>query len=125
MALVIDIPLCPMEVPEEKRCVHVSMAGERCPREVSMQERCEVHYQWFVSKLGLMGVPFPEDSMSLQVMLMKALEMVAAQKLEQKRVTAMVEICKMMANNVRWYQHESQEADRVARARGLKAAASE
>lgn len=114
-----------MEVPEEKRCVHVSMAGERCPREVSMQERCEVHYQWFVSKLGLMGVPFPEDSMSLQVMLMKALEMVAAQKLEQKRVTAMVEICKMMANNVRWYQHESQEADRVARARGLKAAASE
>ena len=97
--------------------MHVSMGGERCAREASMQERCEVHYQWFVSKLGLMGIPFPEDSMSLQVMLMKALEMVAAQKLDQKRVVAMVEICKMMANNVRWYQHESLEADRVARGR--------
>jgi hypothetical protein len=95
----------------------MSMAGERCAREANMQERCEVHYQWFASKLGLMGIPFPEDSMSLQVMLMKALEMVAAQRLDQKRVNAMVEICKMMCGNVRWYQHESQEADRVARNR--------
>ena len=112
MAMIVDMPLCPVEVPEEKRCIHMMMSNERCPREAVMQERCDVHYQWHVTGAAAMGVQFPEDSISLQVMLMKAMDMVITNRVDYKRAKALVELCKLMAHNVRAYQYEVQDAEK-------------
>ena len=120
MAAVIDIPMCPMEVPEETRCIHVMMSNERCNREATMQERCDVHYQWHVTQLALMGVQFPEDSISLQVMLMKAMDMVVTNRVDYKKAKALVELCKLMAHNVRAYQYELLDAEKARRSKMLR-----
>lgn len=121
MPAVIDIPLNPIEVPEEKRCIHMLLTNERCPREAVMQERCEPHYLWFTTDAATMGLQFAEDAISLQVMLMKALDMVVTNRVDFKRAKAMVELCKLMAHNVRAYQYELQDAHR-ARSKALKPA---
>jgi hypothetical protein len=124
MAMIVDMPLCPVEVPEEKRCIHMMMSNERCPREAVMQERCDVHYHWHVTDAAAMGVQFPEDSISLQVMLMKAMDMVVTNRVDYKRAKSLVELCKLMAHNVRAYQCEVQDAEKAARKK-LRAVASD
>ena len=122
MSRIIDIPLCPVELPDEKRCVHLLMTGERCTREATYNQLCEIHYQWFASSLGTMGIQFPEDSISLQVMLMKAMELVVTNRIDFKRTKPLVEICKLMAHNVRWYQDEIRDTERRTQLKALKPA---
>ena len=57
---------------------------------------------------------------SLQLMLMKALEMVIGNRVDHKKAKALVEICKMMAHNVRAFQYEWGDAERLCRAKALR-----
>src|SRR5438874_6876349 len=106
MALVVDMPLYPIEVPEENRCVQVTVSGERCAHEAVRNGRCDVHYEWVRCAMSSVGMALPEDSISLQVMLMKAMDMIVTDGVDGKKINAMVELCKLMAQNVRAYQYE-------------------
>jgi hypothetical protein len=106
MALVVDIPLHPIEVPEEKRCMQVMVNGERCMHEAVSKGRCDVHREWAACAMADVGMAMPEDAISLQVMLMKAMDMIVTDGVDPKKVNAMVELCKLMALNVRAYQFE-------------------
>ena len=121
MALVVDIPLHPVEVPDDKRCVQVMVNGERCEHEgVRPGQRCDVHYEWSICAMASFGMALPEDSISLQVMLMKAMDMIVTDGVDPKKVTAMVDLCKLMAQNMRGYQYERGDVVAAVRRRQRK-----
>src|SRR4051812_13099961 len=62
MALVVDMPLYPIEVPEENRCVQVTVSGERCAHEAVRSGRCDVHHEWVRCAMSSVGMALPEDS---------------------------------------------------------------
>src|SRR4051812_2267903 len=117
MGRIIDIPLHPVEVPAEKRCIHLNLSNERCTLEAVMQERCDIHYNWFSSQAAAMGVAFPEDSISLQAMLMKVADMVITGRVDHRKAKSLVEICKLRAQNVRAFQRELRDAHRETKGR--------
>src|SRR5438874_13517219 len=96
------------------------MSNDRRAREALMQDRCDVHYQCHATAAAAMGVQFPEDSISLQVMLMKAMDMVITNRVDYKRAKALVELCKLMAHNVRAYQYEVQDAEKALQQKKLR-----
>ena len=106
MSRVIDMPLCPVEIPLERQCEQILVSGERCAHEATQHGRCDVHYGWATSAMAQEGIVMPEDAISLQVMLMRAMDMLLNDGVDHKKAKCMVEVCKLMAINVRAYQYE-------------------
>ena len=76
--MVIDIPFKKLEaVPEEERCTNIGEVGNRCVhRRMKGKEMCDLHEEWDASVMAVMGLPFPEDPVSLQRFLAKMLDLV-------------------------------------------------
>jgi hypothetical protein len=75
--IVIDVPMPRPEVPEAERCRHRRPDGGRCTdSKAAGKEMCEMHNDWHASVPAALGLPFPEDAVSLQRFLAKMLDLV-------------------------------------------------
>ncbi|MCU1312102.1 MAG: hypothetical protein JWO20_3227 [Candidatus Angelobacter sp.] len=112
-ALIVDVPMRMAVVADEERCIHVRSGGARCESaRIERSERCAIHHEWFNSHAAAMGLQFPEDAISLHRMLGAVLGMVVSGRVGYKSARSVVELCKMMQNNVRAYEEEVREVER-------------
>jgi hypothetical protein len=103
-AKIIDIPFEALERREPadgEGCEHTRSNGRACGRPRWGERRyCAVHGEWDQTMASAMGLPFPEDAMSLHRFLLKCLDMVVCGKLNDRRARAVEGLCRMIVRNM-------------------------
>jgi hypothetical protein len=98
--IVIDVPFKKLEMLEEERCVNVGPSGARCiERRMDGQQLCDMHGQWQASVPAVMGLPFPEDAVSLQRFLAKMLDLVMLGRVRPNVAKQTESLVKMLFKN--------------------------
>ena len=99
--MVIDIPFKKLELlPEEERCTNGRETGNRCgEHRMPDKEMCEMHWEWHASVPAVMGLPFPEDAVSLQRFLAKMLDLVMLGTVRPSMAKQTESLCKMLFRN--------------------------
>jgi hypothetical protein len=88
-------------VPEEERCRYIHMDGTRCTsRQAAEKDMCQMHEIWWSSIPAAMGMPFPEDPVSLQLFLGQMTHYVMTGRFELRRLRVIEELCRLMAKNL-------------------------
>ena len=102
-AKIVDIPFAKWDPPAENPtgCRVENSAGVRCGRTVWKEEMCAVHGQWHDTISASMGLPFPEDQLSLHRFLLRALDMVISGRISDRRLKTLEGLCKMIYKNVK------------------------
>jgi hypothetical protein len=115
-ALIVDIPLKPASLPDEDRCIYKRSTGERCERlNRGGNDMCDAHGQWDRTLSAAWGMHYPEDSISMHRLLIRVLDMVAMGKISFKQSRQVVELCKLIANNLRAYEMDMEVAQQEVR----------
>ena len=98
--IVINVPFARLEVPAAERCTHKRPSGDSCTdRRAEGKEMCEMHHDWHASAPAVMGLPFPEDAISLQRFLAKMLSLVIAGTVRPHVAKQTESLCKMLFRN--------------------------
>src|SRR5436305_8646954 len=98
--IVIDVPMPRAEVAEADRCVHKRPSGDRCTdSKAEGKEMCEMHADWHASVPAALGLPFPEDAVSLQRFLAKMLDLVMTGRVKPHIARQSESLCKMLFRN--------------------------
>jgi len=105
-AEVIDIPFAKWEPPKDEGCRVVKSDGTRCGKPVWQEGMCGVHREWEMTMSAAMGLPFPEDQLSMHRFLLRALDLVVSGKISERRLRAMETLCRMIVRNARVGRYE-------------------
>ena len=113
--VVIDVPMPRPEVPEAERCTHKRPSGDRCTdSKAAGKQMCEMHHEWHASAPAAMGLPFPEDAVSLQRFLAKMLDLVMTGTVKPHIARQTESLCKMLFRNASACEWELEEQRRKA-----------
>ncbi len=103
MSLTVEIPVrrAPAAVPEANRCAHQRANGRRCPRAaVEGGNLCERHAEWYRLVPPILAMPYPDDAVSLQETMARAVALVLAKILDAPRAHAVASLCRIMLLNL-------------------------
>ena len=104
-AIVIDVAMRAAEVSPGERCTHVGVSGVRCQRRRQDKDGyCRLHGVYESTMMATLGVPLPEDAVSLQLFLTRVLEFVMSGRVRPNQVTSVMQLCKMISQNTREYE---------------------
>ena len=117
--LVVEIPFSRLEPPPEvRRCRRLRSDGRPCELPaMEGYEECLRHFRWHSLHVSVCALPLPEDALSLQETLGRAVDMVLSKQITAQEARAVAELCRIMEKNVA--RCELQLEEEMAR-RGLK-----
>jgi hypothetical protein len=111
MAIAIDIPWRELEaervVEVEEGCPRLRASGEMCgmPMEPGSKE-CSRHERWYSLVPAVFGMPYPEDAVSVQEILARAVSMVVGREMKPEQARAIALLCREMRQNLPAYERE-------------------
>jgi len=106
------------EVRKETQCVEHRSDGRRCLWPVMEgRTRCQRHEMWFDEIACVMGMPFPEDALSLQNLMAVTISLMLKGTITPQKANAIANICRVMRQNVfdckKELEHAETEMTRV------------
>jgi len=111
--LVVEIPLRRNEEQrgageeEAQRCVRLRSDGSQCPFPVlEGYDECLRHARWYQIVPALPGLPYPEDALSLQEMMARAVSQVMCKRLTAGEARAIALLGQVMLRNLRRCERE-------------------
>jgi len=113
---VIEIPFAKLEAPPEVRyCRRLHSDGRPCELPaMEGYEECLRHFRWHSLHVSVHPLPLPEDALSLQETLARAVDMVLSQQITAHEARAVAELCCIMEKNLARCERE---LDAMARRR--------
>jgi hypothetical protein len=111
MAIAIDIPWREPQtehgIEVQEGCQRLRASGEVCgmPVEAGSKE-CARHERWFSLVPAVFGMPYPEDAVSVQEILARAVSMVVRREMSPEHAKAVAMLCREMRQNLAAYERE-------------------
>jgi len=104
--IVIEIPFGERAAePKVRRCCRMRTDGRQCESAVlEGYEECLRHFRWY--GLPMHALPLPEDALSLQEMMVRAVDLVMSKRLTAEEAHAIAELCRIMQKNLGGCEHE-------------------
>lgn len=112
--IVIEIPFNPPAPdPKVRRCRRLRTDGRQC-EEAAMEgyEECLRHFRWHSLHVSIQALPLPEDALSLQETLGRAVDMVLSRQITAHEARAVAELCRIMEKNLGRCELELEEMAR-------------
>ncbi|MFZ3213418.1 MAG: hypothetical protein WA188_18095 [Terriglobales bacterium] len=99
---VVEIPFAKLEAsPEVRRCGRLHPDGRPCELPaMEGYEECLRHFRWYSLQVPVMALPLPEDALSLQEVLGRAVDMVLSKQITAQEARAVAELCCIMEKNL-------------------------
>jgi len=101
-AQIVDIPFARFEPPPEvRRCRRLRSDGRPCELPaMEGYEECLRHFRWHSLHVSVCALPLPEDALSLQETLGRAVDMVLSKQITAQEARAVAELCRIMEKNL-------------------------
>ena len=101
-SVVVEIPFAKFEpAPEVRRCRRLRSDGRPCELPaMEGYEECLRHFRWHSLHLSVHALPLPEDALSLQETLGRAVDMVLSKRITAHEARAVAELCRIMEKNL-------------------------
>jgi len=101
-AQIVDIPFAKFEPPPEvRRCRRLRSDGRPCELPaMEGYEECLRHFRWHSLQVSVHALPLPEDALSLQEVLGRAVDMVLSKQITAQEALAVAELCRIMEKNL-------------------------
>ncbi|MFB3917294.1 MAG: hypothetical protein ACE14M_11230 [Terriglobales bacterium] len=74
-------------------------------------DKCERHQRWYASVPPMLGMPYPEDAISLQEVMAQTVAMVLNRELEADKALAVQKLCQTMEKNLLEFKREVADAE--------------
>jgi len=112
--LVVEIPFAKLEAPPEvRRCRRLRSDGRPCELPaMEGYEECLRHFRWHSLHVSVCALPLPEDALSLQETLGRAVDLVLSQQITAQEARAVAELCRIMEKNLGRCELELEEMAR-------------
>ena len=116
MATVLEIPFeMPQpgrEVKRGRQCIKLRATGQQCRTPaVDGHEYCLRHEMWYNLAPAVLGMPYPEDSVSLQEVMARTLDLLLSRRITPAMANAIEKLCRLMMRNLSRYREEMQAAE--------------
>jgi len=100
--VVVEIPFAKLEAPPEvRRCRRLHPDGRQCELPaMEGYEECLRHFRWHTLHASVHALPLPEDALSLQEVLGRAVDMVLSKRITAQEALAVAELCRIMEKNL-------------------------
>lgn len=116
MATVLEIPL---EMPQPGRqvkrgsqCIRLRANGLQCRMPaVEGHDYCLRHEMWYNLVPAVLGMPYPEDAVSLQEVMARTLDLLLSRRITPAMASAIERLCRLMMKNLSRYREEMQAAE--------------
>ncbi len=110
--LVIEIPFGERAAePKVRRCCRMRTDGRQCESAaLEGYEECLRHFRWYGLHPPMHALPLPEDALSLQEMMARAVDLVMSKRLTAHEAHAIAELCRIMQKNLGGCEHELEAA---------------
>ena len=117
-AQIVDIPFARFgPQPQVPRCRRLRSDGRPCEMPpMEGYEECLRHFRWHSLHVSVCALPLPEDALSLQETLGRAVDMVLSKQITAQEARAVAELCRIMEKNLARCESELEEMAR----RGVK-----
>jgi hypothetical protein len=94
-----------------KRCQMVNAEGGQCRWPIQgVGQHCWRHRTWNVTLASTLGIPYVEDAVTLQEVILRTIAAVIDHRITLPQARVIADLCRTMRKNLRQYQWEAEQS---------------